>query len=220
MYLNTCFNTNIIALINTYTRIFNMRVAVSGTHSVGKSTFVNDFVAKHPDYVREEEPYRALCDWYDILFGKEATRYHNGIQLLHNISRIKHYHSPDISVIFDRSPVDYLPYSLYSAKYGKTDIDLPFVESLVGPIRDSLKFIDILAYVPITDKHQVEIEDDGIRLIDPNYRKEVDDYFKEIYFSNRYNLFGSEDAPVLLEVWGGRTQRILQLEECIASFKR
>lgn len=102
------------------------------------------------------------------MFGKDATRYHNGIQLLHNISRVKHYHSSNVPVIFDRSPIDYLPYSLYPAKYGKTDIDLAFVESLVDSIRDSLKFIDIIAYVPITDKHQVEIEDDGIRLIDSN----------------------------------------------------
>ena len=120
-------------------------------------------------------------------------------------------------VIFDRAPVDYLPYSLYAANYGKTDIDLAFVESLVGSISDSLEFIDIIAYVPITDKHQVEIEDDGIRLIDPGYRKEVDDSFKEIYLGNRFNLFGKKNSPVLLEVWGDRAQRIQQLEDCIAS---
>jgi hypothetical protein len=195
-----------------------MRVAVSGTHSVGKSTFVNDFIAKNPEYIREEEPYRALCDWYDISFGKDATRYHNGIQLFYNISRIKHYHTSSTSVIFDRLPVAYLPYSLYAAKYGKTDINLAFVESMVDAIRDSLKFIDIVAFVPITDKHQVKIEDDGIRLTDPSYRKEVDDYFKEIYYDNRFNLFGDTDSPQLLEVWGDRTQRIEQLEACIASF--
>jgi hypothetical protein len=194
-----------------------MRIAVSGTHSVGKSTFVHDFVKKYPDYIREEEPYRALCDWYDILFGKAATRYHNGIQLLYNISRIKHYHASSASVIFDRSPIDYLPYSLYPAKYAQTDIDLSFVESLVDSIRDSLKFLDIIAYVPMTDKHPIEIEDDGIRLTDPEYRQAVDDYFKEIYVDNRFNLLGDSDSPVLLEVWGSRAQRIQQLEACIAS---
>jgi len=37
-----------------------MRIAVSGSHSLGKSTVVNDWVAAHPEYRREEEPYRAL----------------------------------------------------------------------------------------------------------------------------------------------------------------
>jgi len=50
-----------------------MRIAVSGTHSVGKSTFVWDFIKAHPEYIREEEPYRALRDNYDIKFGKDST---------------------------------------------------------------------------------------------------------------------------------------------------
>jgi hypothetical protein len=124
-----------------------------------------------------------------------------------------------MSVIFDRSPIDYLPYSLYPAKYGQTDINLAFVESMVGAIRDSLQFIDIIAFVPMTDKHQVAIEDDGIRPVDPSYRKAVDGYFKSIYHDNRFNLFGHANSPKLLEVWGPREQRIEQLEACIASFK-
>jgi hypothetical protein len=50
-----------------------MRIAVSGTHSVGKSNFVWEFIKEHPEYIREEEPYRALRDNYDIKFGKDST---------------------------------------------------------------------------------------------------------------------------------------------------
>lgn len=49
-----------------------MRIAVSGTYSVRKRAFVHDFIVKHPEYRREEEPYRALCNWYEILFGKNT----------------------------------------------------------------------------------------------------------------------------------------------------
>ncbi|MDC0535897.1 ATP-binding protein [Francisellaceae bacterium] len=193
-----------------------MRIVVSGTHSVGKSTFVWDFIKAHPEYFREEEPYRALCDWYEIKFGKEATRFHNGIQLLHNISRVKQYHHQE-NVIFDRSPVDYIPYSLYPEKYGLTDISADYVKSLVAPVREALSFVDIIAYIPITDKHQVEIEDDGIRLIDPIYRKEVDDYFKQIFRAGLYDIFPNKNPPLLVEIWGDRQQRIKQLEQAIKS---
>jgi hypothetical protein len=65
-----------------------MRIAVSGTHSVGKSTFVWDFVKAHTNYYREEEPYRALREFYPIKFGKQATNFCNGVQLYHNLSRL------------------------------------------------------------------------------------------------------------------------------------
>ena len=42
-----------------------MRIVTSGTHSVGKSTVVWDFLKAHPDYIREEEPYRAVCENHD-----------------------------------------------------------------------------------------------------------------------------------------------------------
>ncbi|CAK6700738.1 hypothetical protein BBFGKLBO_02925 [Synechococcus sp. CBW1107] len=67
-----------------------MRIAVSGSHSLGKSTVVNDWVVCHGDYIREEDPYRALglqgpCE---ILFREASTRLHNGIQLYYSISRV------------------------------------------------------------------------------------------------------------------------------------
>lgn len=192
-----------------------MRIAVSGTHSVGKSTFVWDFIKANPDYFREEEPYRALCDFYDIKFGKQATCFCNGIQLFYNITRIKEYTNSASNVIFDRSPVDYIPYSLYPAHYKETDINDAFVESLVEPIRESLSFVDYLVFVPITEKHLVEIEDDGIRQIDPSYRSEVDEYFKQVYFEDRFNIMPKKNPPQLVEIWGPREQRVKQLQDLI-----
>ena len=39
-----------------------MRIAVSGTHFTGKSTLIEDFIKKHPDYKCEIEPYYKLQD--------------------------------------------------------------------------------------------------------------------------------------------------------------
>lgn len=50
---------------------------------------VNDWVAAHPHFTREEEPCRALglCGPYEILFRDEKTRLHNGIQPYCHIDR-------------------------------------------------------------------------------------------------------------------------------------
>lgn len=193
-----------------------MRIVTSGTHSVGKSTVVWDFLKAHPDYIREEEPYRALCDNYDIKFGKDSTRYCNGIQLFYNISRVQQYQSPQDKVIFDRSPVDYIAYSLYTAHYHQTDLDMAFVESLIEPVRQALTCVDVLFFVSINQNHLVDIEDDGIRLIDEAYRSEVDAFFKEIYFDNRFDVLPKNHAPKVVELWGSREARIDKMNEYLS----
>jgi len=193
-----------------------MRIAVSGTHSVGKSTFVWDLIKAHPDYIREEEPYRALRDNFNIKFGKESTRFCNGLQLYQHLSRVKHYPLPSCQVIFDRSPVDYLAYSLYTANYQQTDLDMSFVESLVTPIREGLEYIDLLIFISINTKHLVALEDDGIRPIDPSYRSEVDQLFKKIYFEDLYAIMPQQNKPKLIELWGTREERIEKISDLLA----
>ncbi|UYN97742.1 MAG: AAA family ATPase [Enhydrobacter sp.] len=192
-----------------------MRIAVSGTHSVGKSTLVADIHKSIGKFVHEEEPYRALRDLYPIKFGKESTRYCNGIQCFYNISRVQQYRSARDHVIFDRCPIDYIAYSIYTAHHKQTDLDMAFVQSLVEPVRESLAFLDAVVFVPVTQKHPIHLEDDGIRLVDKEYRWEVDRHFKRIYRDGLYDLFGSK-GPRLVEVTGSREERIDQLRSLLA----
>ena len=187
-----------------------MRIAVSGTHSVGKSTLVADIHTTFGSFVHEEEPYRALRDFYPIKFGKESTRYCNGVQCFYNISRVQQYRSSRDHVIFDRCPVDYIAYSIYTAHHKQTDLDAAFVESLVAPVRDSLRFLDVLVFVPVTNKHPIHLEDDGIRLVDKDYRWEVDRHFKRLYRDGLYDLLDGQQVK-LVEVTGSREERIEQL---------
>ena len=195
-----------------------MRIAVTGSHSLGKSTVVNDWVAKHPDYLREEEPYRALGlrGPYEILFRDASTRLHNGIQLYYNIARVHRHATSAVKVVFDRAPVDYLAYSQFTAERGTTDIDERFVESMVPAVRESLDHLDILAFVPASKEWPVEMEDDGIRPVDYEYRDRVDAIFKQIYREGRYAVMPAANPPLLVELTGPREQRLEQLEAAIA----
>ncbi len=192
-----------------------MRILVSGSHSLGKSTFVHDFIKAFPEYKREEEPYRALSSFHDIKFGKEATCFCNSLQTYYCISRLKQYTSASDCVIFDRAPTDYLPYSMYPAKYGQTDINDQYVRYLLEPIRESLSFADYIIFIPITNKHLVEIEDDGIRPIDADYRQEVDAYFKQLYREELFNLFPQQNGPKLIELWGTRKKRVQKIAQLL-----
>jgi hypothetical protein len=195
-----------------------MRIAISGSHSLGKSTVVNDWVGSRAGYTREEEPYRALSlrGPYEILFRDASTRLHNGIQLYYNISRLHRYASSSEDVIFDRAPVDYLAYSQYTADCGTTDIDDAFVQSMVPAVRESFDHLDILAFVPCSEQWPVAMEEDGIRPVDHAYRDAVDAIFKQIYREGRFGVMPGQNAPRLIELCGSREQRLEQLASAIA----
>ena len=198
-----------------------MRIAITGSHSLGKSTVVNDWVARCPGFTREEEPYRALGlhGPYTILFRDAATRLHNGIQLYYSISRVHRYATPAHDVIFDRAPVDYLAYSQYTADTGRTDIDDAFVASMVPAVRESLDHLDILAFVPKSDAWPVEMQADGIRPVDHGYRDAVDAIFKQIYREGRYGVMQGPRRPRLIELVGSRERRLEQLQQAIDEVK-
>lgn len=195
-----------------------MRIAVSGSHSLGKSTLVDDWVARYPEFTREEEPYRALGLYgpYQILFRDESTRLHNGIQLYYSLSRVHRYAAQADDVIFDRAPVDYLAYSQYTADAGSTDIDDAFVMSMVAAVIESLDRLDIIAFVPKSDEWPVEMEADGIRPTDYAYRDAVDAVFKQIYREGRYGVISGERHPLVVELVGSREDRLDQLARAAA----
>ena len=198
-----------------------MRIAVSGSHSLGKSTVVNDWIGKYPHFKREEEPYRALDLYgpYQILFGDASTKLQNGIQMFYNISRVHRYASVCDDVIFDRGPVDYIAYSQYTANKGCSDIDDAFVETMVPAVRESLDHLDILAFVPLSEEWPVEMESDGIRPVDHAYRDEVDAIFKQIYREGRFDVLPKNRRTHVVELWGPPHQRLEQLQHAIDEVK-
>ncbi|MCX7404772.1 MAG: AAA family ATPase [Planctomycetia bacterium] len=198
-----------------------MRIAVSGSHSLGKSTVVNDWIGKYPHFKREEEPYRALDLYgpYQILFGDASTKLQNGIQMFYNISRVHRYASVSDDVIFDRGPVDYIAYSQYTANKGCSDIDDAFVETMVPAVRESLDHLDILAFVPLSEEWPVEMESDGIRPVDHAYRDEVDAIFKQIYREGRFDVMPKNRRTHVVELWGPPHQRLEQLQHAIDEVK-
>ena len=195
-----------------------MRIAISGSHSLGKSTLVWDWIKRHPQYTREEEPFRALDgEMYDIRFRQESNRLHNGIQMYYNASRVNLYSSINDCVIFDRAPIDYIAYSQYTANKQTTDIDNAFVEAMVPRVRETLQRLDLVVFVPMTDRWPVDMEDDGIRPVDLPYRAEVDAIFKQIYRDERFSVMPDKNRPKLIKLWGSREQRLDRLQQAAAS---
>ena len=181
-----------------------MRIAISGSHSLGKSTVVRDWLHSNPDYLWEDEPYRVLSfnGPYEIAFQDKSTRLHNGLQLFYSISRLHRYDSSECNVIFDRCPIDYRAYS---------------VLTMVDAVRESLDHLDILAFIPISEQWPVPMEDDGIRPPDLEYRNSVDMIFKQIYRDGLFDLLPAFEKLQLIELVGDSELRLKQIQLAIES---
>lgn len=184
-----------------------MRIAISGTHFIGKSTFINDFIKVHPDYIHEIEPYYQLQDKHNIEFSEDPTLECLYDQLDYSLERL-HELSNHPNVIFDRCPIDFVAYAMYAAKQMGITIHESVIFERFSDIQEALENLDLIVFLPIKQEHEADyiIPEDGF------YRKAIDKYFKKIYRDEIYDIFPSYDHPKIIEIWGNRTERIKKLE--------
>ena len=64
-----------------------MRVAVSGSHSVGKSTLIAAFLSRHPEYAHEPEAFEVLAD--DVELTESGAPTPDGLLLLLNYTSLQ-----------------------------------------------------------------------------------------------------------------------------------
>lgn len=188
-----------------------MRIAISGSHSLGKSTFVRDFLKEHPDYAFEEEPYRMLRHEHEIIFAEGQRQFDIDLQLNYRIERLKKY-PPGSKVIFDRAPSDMIPYASYSIEHGYADIDADYVKSLFPKVCASHAFLDVIVFIPIMEEYPIALEDDGHRPTHDLYREWVDAAFKKLYRENLSSIMPEKGGPLLVEIWGDRKMRLQKMD--------
>lgn len=189
-----------------------MRIAMSGTHFIGKSTFIDDFVKVHPDYIHEIEPYYQLQDEKNIEFSEDPTLECLLDQLDYSIQRLNEL-SKHPNVIFDRCPIDFVAYMMYAEKQLEINIHDSLISERFSDIKEALENLDLIVFLPIIQLHEADyIVHEG-----EAYRKAIDKCFKKIYRDEIYDIFPSYDHPKIIEIWGSRPERIEKLETYLKS---
>src|ERR1051325_3706236 len=118
-----------------------MRIAVSGTHGVGKSTLIDEFLGKHPEFVHEPEPYTVLVESLGEEFSDKPNVEDFFRQLEFNIDRLGQ-HAPGEKVIYERCPIDFLAYI--------DALEPREVEALLNPVSKAMQNLDLIVYLPLT----------------------------------------------------------------------
>ena len=185
---------------------FNMRIAISGTGCQGKSTLIQDFLQEWPGYKTPKKTYR---DKLNKENHSESTDEDNQWDVLNfMIDQLQEYRKGD-NVIFDRCPLDNLVYSLWAQD--KNNVSKEFVDKCIPVVKESMRFLDIIFFTPLTNVHKVELEEDGVRNTDPIYIQEIDNIFKTLlqyYHQDIGPFFLKDDKPAIIEVFGDRQQRM------------
>ncbi len=183
-----------------------MRIAVSGTHFMGKSTLIEDFIRIHPDYRGEIESYLKLQDEKEMELALEPSLDSLMEQLDYSIKQLNKY-ANERNIIFDKCPIDYIAYAMYVADQDLIDINDSEVFERFDQVKEALNNLDLIVFIPMTKEHHVEYTEEN-----PHHRKMVDKYFKEIYRDDLYDLFPSYDHPKIIEIYGDPLTRVRKLE--------
>jgi GTPase SAR1 family protein len=188
-----------------------MRIAVIGTACVGKSTFINDFLENWKDvYKTPESSYRDIITDSKLPHSKSTTKETQQAILNNMIEQHMKYGKND-RVIFDRCPIDNLIYSLHSYDTGVTDIDDKFIEESIPLVKESMRFLDLLLYIPWDEN--VMIKEDGFRETDRRYIEEIDNLFKQVEAYSHQDgsiFFHDDDKPAVIRITGAPRERIRQ----------
>lgn len=188
-----------------------MRIAISGTQNQGKTTLCNDILKTWPNYKKSAESYRSLIKEHNIPTNRKATKDGQGKILDCLCKDAVGYKRITDMVLFDRCAFDNIIYTMWSYDKNVSDIDAAFVQASIMKVREAMRNLDIIFFLPITKAAPVPIESRDGRDIDVEYINEIDHLFKAAAMQHQQHdcpFFIKGDAPAIIEIFGSPEERI------------
>jgi predicted ATPase len=171
-----------------------MRIAVSGTHGVGKSTLIDEFLRQHPEFVHEPEPYTVMVEELGEEFSAEPCVEDFRRQFEFNIERLQQ-HAPGENVIYERCPVDFLAY-IHA-------LEPRSAEALIDQASEALQHLDLIVYLPFDETSSGDEY--------PKLQRAVDHTLSSIFREDQFGIMSST-TTIVAEVEGATDQRLRTLE--------
>jgi hypothetical protein len=172
-----------------------VRIAVSGTHVIGKSTLVEALGERLPDHTVVPEPYELLEDHgYSFEYPPSVEDF--VAQLRQSLAILRR---PAPNLIVDRSPLDFLGYIYASPGAERFDPD-PWRR----PIAAAMTSLDLLVALRIDSTYdpEVPVEDRAFRLA-------VDGWLRDLVEGDDLDLCEGVDILVLDGPWDRRVETVV-----------
>lgn len=174
-----------------------MRIAISGTHGVGKSTLIDEFLRTHRDFTHEPEPYTVMVEDFGEEFSDEPNVDDFRRQLEFNIDRLQQL-AAESKVIYERCPIDFLAYV--------DALEPGSVDALLVAVVKAMQNLDLIVYLPLDEDQILESEY-------PKLQKTVDRRMSKMLLDDELGIIST---PVVIAN-GSTAQRLRILENAITS---
>jgi len=190
------------------------KIGIIGTQCVGKSTLIEDMKEKWPSFVSPTKSYRDLVKKNKLPLNKEGTK-ESQEEILNFLVDETMANYGKKKMIFDRTPLDNLVYSLWLYDKGLGGVDEAFIDKSVALVRNAISSYSILFYLPFCKENDVLLTEAPNRDIDPEYRSEIGHLFESIYKAwekgQGSRFFNHEDTPPIIPLFGSRQERIAMI---------
>lgn len=151
-----------------------MRIAISGTHRVGKTTLAEALAGALPGHVLVPEPYWLLED-DGHEFEEMPSLEDFELQLERSLTSLE---AGAAQVIFDRCPLDLVAYLQTHRERAAFDID-----ARLARIRAAMASLDLVVVVPIEAPDRVPVDRSEARL-----RSRVDDALRDLVLDDALDV--------------------------------
>ncbi|MEU1752663.1 AAA family ATPase [Micromonospora matsumotoense] len=158
-----------------------MRVAISGTHGIGKTTLVEALCARLPGHVTVDEPYYLLEEQgYEFDFPPSSADYRAMLAC-----SVRSLRSPSPSrAVFDRTPLDYLAYLAANGADPSEEVD-------ASTLRLAFATLDLLIIAVATPESERILPAAEL----PGLRARMNDALLELVYDDPLDAWN--DTPVL-----------------------
>ncbi len=130
-----------------------MRIAVTGTHGVGKTTLIEDFCAACKQFELVPEPWQLLSE-SGMAFADGSTSADLEEQLSQSCALLLET-AGGTSLVFDRCPLDFLAY--LDAVSGDEGRERTPHGRPIAQIDDALRTLDLIIFVPLTQPDDIRV---------------------------------------------------------------
>lgn len=170
----------------------NLLISISGTHSSGKTTLIEDLKKELPNVlfipsctrILKEQGYPINDESYNYDKTQLACMYYD-LDVLNQLEE-----TSGKVVILDRCLLDTVVYTRHLYYEGKVSEEVNKLGDLLWTL-NSYKYIVLL-----TNPYEINIEDDGVRSTKQSFRTKVFDWFRSILGSSTHIISGTRQQRV------------------------
>jgi hypothetical protein len=191
-----------------------VRVAVSGSHGVGKSTLIAAFLGRHPEYAHEPEAFEVMADEIDLTESGAPTP--DGLRTLldYTVSALEG-RSVQPNVVFERSPLDYLAYAAASGSAWPRGEKRRLLATHSAVVRSSIRHLDLVAFLPLSPMGPGRRRGE-----DGRFRRRVDHWMRRVLVDDVYGLFADGRTPRVVELPAEPDRQLASLSSSVEAANR